>query len=70
MIADNITKKIKAEFFKYMVLFINYNISTINLIYNNKIYKIDYEFINRLNREIDLKYIFKYDYKRINVIKY
>ena len=70
MIADNITKKIKAEFFKYMVLFINNNISTINLIYNNKIYKIDYEFINRLNREIDLKYIFKYDYKRINVIKY
>jgi len=57
MAADNIIKKIKAEFFKYMVLFINNIICTINLIYNHKIYKIDYELINRLNREIDLKYL-------------
>ena len=57
MEADNIIKKIKAEFFKYMVLFINNIICTINLIYNHKIYKIDYELINRLNREIDLKYL-------------
>ena len=57
MTGDNIIKKIKAEFFKYMILFINNIIGTINLIYNNKIYKIDYDFINRLNREIDLKYL-------------
>ena len=57
MAADNIIKKIKTEFFKYIVLFINNIISTINLIYNHKIYKMDYELINRLNREIDLKYL-------------
>ena len=57
MAADNIIKKIKTEFFKYMILFINNIISRINLIYNHKIYKIDYELINRLNREIDLKYL-------------
>jgi len=57
MTGDNIIKKIKAEFFKYMILFINNIIGTINLIYNNKIYKINYDFINRLNREIDLKYL-------------
>jgi hypothetical protein len=57
MAADNIIKKIKTEFFKYMILFINNIISTINLIYNHKIYKMDYELINRLNREIDLKYL-------------
>ena len=57
MTSDNIIKKIKAEFFTYMILFINNIIGTINLIYNNKIYKIDYELINRLNREIDLKYL-------------
>ena len=55
--ADNIIKKIKTEFFKYMILFINNIINRINLIYNHKIYKIDYELINRLNREIDLKYL-------------
>jgi hypothetical protein len=55
--SDNIIKKIKTEFFKYIVLFINNIISTKNLIYNHKIYKIDYELINRLNREIDLKYL-------------
>jgi len=27
------------------------------LIYNHKIYKKDYELINRLNREIDIKYL-------------
>ena len=57
MAADNTVKKIKAEFFKYMILFINNIIGTINLIYNHKIYKIDYDLINRLNREIDLKYL-------------
>lgn len=55
--ADNIIKKIKSEFFKYLILFINNTIKTLNLIYNHKIYKIDYDLINRLNREIDLKYL-------------
>jgi len=55
--SEKIINKIKTEFFKYMILFINKIIGTINLIYNNKIYKIDYELINRLNREIDLKYL-------------
>ena len=57
MTANNIIKKIKSEIFKYMILFINNIIGTINLIYNHKIYKKDYELINRLNREIDIKYL-------------
>jgi len=58
MTSDNIIKKIKAEIFKYLTLFLN------NIINDkeapkedNKIYKIDYCFINQLNREIDLRYL-------------
>lgn len=57
MCADNIIKKIKAEFFKYMVIFLNKIISNPNSENNDIIYKLDYRFINQLNREIDLKYL-------------
>jgi len=58
MTSDNIIKKIKAEIFKYLTQFLN------NIIKgkktpgeNNKIYRINYCFINQLNREIDLRYL-------------
>ena len=58
MTSDNIIKKIKAEIFKYLTQFLN------NIINgkktpgeNNKIYRINYCFINQLNREIDLRYL-------------
>ena len=55
MTPDNIIKKIKAEFFKYLTLFLNNVINDKNT--DNKIYKIDYRFINQLNKEIDLRYL-------------
>jgi hypothetical protein len=57
MSADNIIKKLKAEFFKYMTLFLNKIIKTTTSEENDKILKLDYRFINQLNREIDLKYL-------------
>ena len=58
MSPDNIIKKIKSEFFKYMALFLNDIINATTSEGNdNKIYKLDYRFINQLNREIDLKFL-------------
>jgi hypothetical protein len=58
MSPDNIIKKVKAELFNYMTLFLNNIINKSNLGGNdNEIYKLDYRFINQLNREIDLKYL-------------
>ena len=58
MASDNIIKKIKAEIFKYMTLFLNNIINDKKLPEeNNKIYKIDYCYINQLNREKDLRYL-------------
>ena len=58
MSPDNIIKKVKAELFKYMTSFLNNIINNPNLKNNdNEIYKLDYRFINQLNREIDLKYL-------------
>jgi hypothetical protein len=58
MSPDNIIKKVKAELFRYMTLFLNNIINKSNLGENdNEIYKLDYRFINQLNREIDLKYL-------------
>jgi len=57
MWADNIIKKVKAELFKYIALFLNNIINESNSEGNNIIYKLDYRFINQLNREIDLKYL-------------
>ena len=58
MSPDNIIKKVKAELFRYMTLFLNNIINNSNLGENdNEIYKLDYRFINQLNREIDLKYL-------------
>ena len=56
--SDNIIKKIKAEIFKYLTQFLN------NIINdkkppneNNQIYRVNYCFINKLNRDIDLRYL-------------
>ena len=57
MSPDNIIKKIKSEFFKYIVLFLNSIIKSTTSEEKYKIYKLDYCFINQLNREIDLKYL-------------
>ena len=58
MASDNIIKKIKAQIFKYLTIFLNNVINDKEgLKENNEIFKIDYCFINRLKREIDLKYL-------------
>ena len=58
MTSDNIIKKIKAEIFKYLTQFLNNIIKGKKTIgENNKIYRINYCFINQLNREIDLRYL-------------
>ena len=55
MIPDNIIKKIKAKIFEYPVLFLN------NILNNHKeedkLFKLDYKYINRLNKEQDLKFL-------------
>lgn len=55
MTPDNIIKKIKAKIFEYPILFLN------NILGNkktgDKLFKIDYQFINRINREQDLKFL-------------
>ena len=55
MVPDNIIKKIKAKIFEYPIIFLN------NILNNNKeeekLFKLDYKFINKLNREQDLKYL-------------
>ena len=55
MVPDNIIKKIKAKIFEYPIIFLN------NIINNqkteDKLFKLDYKFINRLNREQDLKFL-------------
>ena len=56
--SDNIIKKIKAEIFNYLTLFLNNVINDKKTPEeNNKIYKINYCFINQLKREIDLRYL-------------
>ena len=58
MTSDNIIKKIKAEIFKYLTQFLNNIINGKKIPEeNNKIYRINYCFINQLNREIDLRYL-------------
>lgn len=52
MSSDNIIKKLKAEFFNYMTTFLNKIANE-----TNKIKRLDYRFINQLNREIDLKFL-------------
>ena len=56
MAPDNIIKKIKAEIFKYPIIFLN-NILDNNKKSEEKLFKINYQFINRLNREQDLKFL-------------
>ena len=58
MASDNIIKKIKSEIFKYLAKFLNNIINDMKTPEeNNKIYRINYCFINQLNREIDLRYL-------------
>ena len=55
MVPDNIIKKIKAKIFEYPIVFLN------NILNNNKeedkLFKLNYKFINKLNRKQDLKYL-------------
>ena len=55
MAPDNIIKKIKVNIFEFPVLFLN------NILDNNnkkdKLFKLDYKYINRINREQDLKFL-------------
>ena len=57
MSSDNIIKKIKAKFFNYMTTFLNKIANTTTSEEGNKIKRLDYRFINQLNREIDLKFL-------------
>ena len=58
MTPDNIIKKIKASIFKYLTQFLNNIINDKKSPQNNYIiYKINYCYINQLNREIDLSYL-------------
>ena len=59
MASDNNIKKIKAAIFKYLNIFLNNVINYKNSPKEkrNKIYNINYCFINQLKREIDLKYL-------------
>ena len=53
--ADNIIKKVKSKLFKFCILFLN------NIIKESHsttfIYDLDYQYINKLKRDIDLKYM-------------
>ena len=55
MVPDNIIKKIKAKIFEYSIIFLN------NILENkktgDKLFKLDYKYVNRLNREQDLKFL-------------
>ena len=51
--SDNVIKKIKAKLFKICIDFLN-NIINLENKENNKLLYIDYKYIDRLNREIDL----------------
>ena len=58
MTSDNIIKKVKAEIFKYLTKFLNNIINDKNTPeQKNKIYNINYCFINQLKKEIDLRYL-------------
>ena len=57
MHSDNIIKKLKAKLFDYALNFLNNIISKGNGEYEKKLLKLDYKYINRLNREQDLKFL-------------
>ena len=54
-VPDNIIKKIKAKIFEYSIIFLNNVIG--NKKADDKLFKLDYQIINRLNKEQDLKYL-------------
>ena len=56
MSEDNIIKKIKAEFFKYLITFVN-NILNKKKEDRDRIFNLDYKYINQLKREKDLEYL-------------
>ena len=53
---DNIIKKVKAAIFKYSLSFLN-NILKENLKKNVKLLKLDYRFVNKLQKEQDLNFL-------------
>ena len=56
MSSDNIIKNIKSKLFSHLIIFIN-NIIKKSAEDKPKLYKLDYKFVNQLNKEIDLKYL-------------
>ena len=57
MCSDNIIKKLKAKLFEYALNFLNNISSKGKAESENKLLKLDYKYINRLNREQDLKFL-------------
>ena len=55
MVPDNIIKKIKAKIFEYPIIFLNNILNKKKT--EDKLFKLDYQYVNRLNREQDLKYL-------------
>ena len=56
MSSDNIIKKIKAKLFIYLLQFLN-NMIKKSDDDKNRLYKLDYRFIDQLNKNIDIKYL-------------
>ena len=57
MCSDNIIKKLKAKLFEYALNFLNNILNKGKEENVNKLLKLDYKYINRLNREQDLKFL-------------
>ena len=51
---DNIIKKIKGNFFNYGIIILNKILGNEK---DNKLLKLNYEYVNKLNSELDLKYL-------------
>ena len=56
MSEDNIIKKIKAEIFKYLIIFVNKILNKKNED-KDRIFNLDYKYINKLKKENDLEYL-------------
>ena len=57
MSSDNIIKKVKSQLFFYLFQFLNKMLSKNDKDKKPKLAKLDYKYINQLNRDIDIKYL-------------
>ena len=57
MSPDNVIKKIKAQIFIYSLYFLNNILKESNIGNENKIKKLDYKIVNRIKKELDLKFL-------------